>query len=164
MNAIVIDVPGLEQLAALWAAAPNEVRAEMETAMIEADALAEREITEITPRAAGLLAGSIGSEVQSFEDSVIGVVGTSAAYAVPVELGTRPHFPPIEPLVDWVRVKLGVGEKEARGVAFLVARKISRTGTKGAHMFERALSSVEPGIAAIFHRALDRIVKRLAGQ
>ena len=131
--------------------------------MAEADALIEREVIEHTPTAHGLLRGSIHSEEQIGPESVIGVVGTSMNYAVPVELGTRPHFPPIEPLIDWVQVKLGVAERLARGVAFLVARKIARTGTQGQHMFEIGFASVETQVLALFDGARDRIVTRLAG-
>jgi hypothetical protein len=160
---ISIDIEGLEELQGAWEQAPQICREELEAAMYEADTLVEREVSEQTPRAHGLLAGSLTSEVQVGEDNVIGMVGTSMSYAAPVEIGTRPHFPPIEPLIDWVRVKLGVSEKEARGVAFLVARKISRVGTQGAHMFERGFAAVEAGIEEIFQRALGRIVARLAG-
>jgi hypothetical protein len=51
-------------------------------------------------------------------------------YGVAVRHGTRPHFPPIDALVPWVRVKLRVAEDRVRQVAFLVARKISKVGTK----------------------------------
>ncbi len=163
MSAITIDIVGLAELQAAWKQAPAIVREELGDAMTEADALIEREVSERTPRAHGLLAGSITSEVQIGEDSVIGMVGTPLNYAVPVELGTRPHFPPIEPLIDWVKVKLGVSEKEARGVAFLVARKIARSGTQGQHMFEIGFASVEAQVLAILQRARDRIVARLAG-
>ena len=45
--------------------------------------------------------------------------------------GRKPGtFPPIEPILDWVRGKLGISdEKEARSVAFVIARKISQSGT-----------------------------------
>jgi hypothetical protein len=33
---------------------------------------------------------------------VIGVVGSPLAYALPVEIGTRPHFPPVAAILDWV--------------------------------------------------------------
>ena len=52
------------------------------------------------------------------------------AYGVAVRHGTKPHFPPIDALVPWVRKVLGIGPERVRQVAFLVARKISREGTK----------------------------------
>lgn len=52
------------------------------------------------------------------------------AYGAAVRTGTKPHFPPIDALVPWVRAKLSVAPERVRQVAFLVARKISRVGTK----------------------------------
>ena len=51
-------------------------------------------------------------------------------YARAVEFGfpAKYVFPPAHALVDWVRKKLGVSDKEAKGVAFLVARKIWNEG------------------------------------
>lgn len=51
-------------------------------------------------------------------------------YGAAVRGGTRPHFPPVDALIPWVRKKLGVPENRARSVAYLIARKISRVGTK----------------------------------
>src|SRR5512145_2840339 len=39
-------------------------------------------------------------------------------------------FPPIEPLIRWAQNKFGVDEVEARGIAFVVARKIANLGTE----------------------------------
>ncbi len=38
--------------------------------------------------------------------------------------------PPIDPLEKWVNEKLGIGGKDARSVAFAVATKIGKKGTK----------------------------------
>ena len=54
----------------------------------------------------------------------------SASYARYVEFGTDPHMPPVEPLIGWVRRKLGVGEKKARGVAFAIAKTIAKEGSE----------------------------------
>jgi hypothetical protein len=74
----------------------------------------EGEVKERTPAAHGTLKQSISSEVHELGDAVIGVVGSPLAYAVPVELGTRPHFPPVDAIEDWVNVKLGMAGPEAR--------------------------------------------------
>lgn len=62
--------------------------------------------------------------------------GRDGPYAVFVEFGTRAHFPPLDPLVNWVRrnrVKLGLGGQldmaKIRSVAFAIARAIGRRGT-----------------------------------
>lgn len=169
MNEIAIDIEGLKELQAAWARAPEICREELGAAMTEADALLEREIKELTPTGAsgggaGGLKGSILSREEIGESSVIGMVSASINYAVPVELGTRPHFPPIEPLIDWVRVKLAITEeKEARGVAFAIARSIARRGTLGVGMFHRGFKYNEAEIERIFQGARDRIVARLGG-
>ena len=83
---------------------------------------------------------------------------------MPVELGTKPHFPPIEPLIDWVKARLGIStEKEARGVAFLIARKIAVRGTAAQHPFGLTFQAVEAQVFDIFDRATGRIAERLAG-
>jgi hypothetical protein len=65
------------------------------------------------------------------------------AYAAAVETGTAPHFPPSEALLLWVKKKLGVSnDKDAKAVAFLVARAISKRGTPGAHMFDATLEQL----------------------
>jgi hypothetical protein len=162
---ISVQLQGAVELQALWAKAPDIVRQELTSAMYESELLVERNVREGTPEGAYRnLKGSIAAQTpQVSADSVLGVIGTSAPYAVPVELGTKPHFPPILPLVDWVIAKLGVPEKEAKGVAFLVARKISRKGTKGAAMFQRGFEKSERLVQQIFDRARSRVVDRLAG-
>ncbi|MBU1621822.1 MAG: hypothetical protein KKF27_20770 [Gammaproteobacteria bacterium] len=56
---------------------------------------------------------------------------TGFFYGVAVRQGTKPHFPPYRALIPWVMKKLGIAtEKEAASVAYLVARKISRVGTR----------------------------------
>jgi hypothetical protein len=164
MNAIEIDFSELQRLQAQMAQSPNVVREELLTAMTEADLLVEREVKERTPHAHGLLRDSIRGVETVVGLGVEGFVGTSLSYVQPVELGTRPHFPPVEALIDWVKVKLGIqSDREARGVAFLIARKIAAKGTKGAEMFAHTLQAVEAQVRAIFSRAQDRIAARLAG-
>jgi len=68
--------------------------------------------------------------------SVIGNVASSVRvynrekYASVIEYGRRPGArpPPSAALVPWVRDKLGYRGKQARSVAFLVARKIGERG------------------------------------
>lgn len=58
------------------------------------------------------------------------VQATNSKYAAAVEFGFPANyvFPPSDRLVPWVRKKLGVPAKDAKGVAFLVARKIYERG------------------------------------
>jgi hypothetical protein len=159
-----IDLGNLKDLQAALARAPQVAREELETAVTEADLLLAREVQERMPTAHGTLRASVFHREEVSDSGVIGLVSTPLNYAVPVELGTKPHFPPVEALIDWVRVKLGVtSEKMARGVAFLVARKISVRGTAAQRPFGLTFQAEEAQVRAIFDRAAARIAARLAG-
>lgn len=160
---VAFEMTGWDELQAAFRRAPQLLREELGRAMTEADQLLEREVKDLTPTASGLTRNSIFSHEQALESGALGVVGTAQPHAVYVELGTKPHFPPLEPLQDWVRTKLGLPEKEARGVAYLIARAIAARGTLGVGMFHRAFARNRSQVEAIFERARDRIAARLAG-
>jgi len=77
----------------------------------------------------------LGGEPSGF----VGYSGMPSTYMGHVEYGTRPHWPPIAPLAYWAARKFGypVGSSEAKRAGYLIARKISRVGTKGQHMVEK---------------------------
>jgi len=54
----------------------------------------------------------------------------TASYAGAIEWGSRPHRPPVEPLIDWSERKLGVHGKDARRAGWAIALKIAREGTE----------------------------------
>ena len=71
-----------------------------------------------------------GQAFMDREGVSMGIIGSALKYAPYVEYGTRPHFPPVSALYDWVRKKLGIsGEKLIKSISFLIARKISKVGT-----------------------------------
>jgi hypothetical protein len=159
-----IDLSGMRQLEMGLTANPQTVREELEAAVTEADFLLEREVKERAPVGANGAAGFKGSiyAVEEIgETSVIGIVSTSVRHAAPVEFGSKPHFPPIEPLIDWVKVKLNItSEKEARGAAFAIARKISVRGTTAQRPFGLTFQEQWGELKAIFDRAVWRITAR----
>ena len=82
---------------------------------------------------------------------------TKVAHGIFVERGTKPHFPPFGPgssLAKWSR--------RHNIVPFLVARAISRRGTKGHHMFENALVKGQGDLRRIFERAARDIERQWA--
>ena len=121
--------------------------------------LLEREVKERTPKGAtNALVGSIAAQLPTVEPGgVCGQVGTALNYAESVELGTRPHFPPVAPLADWARAKLGLSEDDAARVAFAIARKISQHGTKGAFMFTNAVEATREQIEAMIKNAVSEL-------
>ncbi len=161
---IHIDTNDVAQLSALWDKAPAITAEEMLRGVTEANLLIEREVKERTPVGVGGgagLRGSIHSIERRTPHTVIGVVGTSMNYAVPVELGTKPHFPPVAPIKDWVIAKLGVAADKAEGIAWAVAKKIASKGTEGAEMFTTGLNATEPQINRIMHTATARVLERI---
>lgn len=163
---VSIDTSEITALADAWERAPELVEAELVAATYEAEMLLEREIKDDTPvGATSSLRQSIHSEApRTLANSVIGVVGTASMHALPVELGTRPHFPPVEPLIDWVQAKLDIRDEDrAEGVALAIARKIASRGTLGVGMFHRNFVQLQPQIRGIYDRANVRIGEGLAG-
>lgn len=161
---ISVDAGEIRQLATAWEQAPQLVEAELIAATHEAEMLLEREIKDDTPvGATSTLRQSIHSDApQALANSVIGVVGTASMHALPVELGTKPHFPPVEPLIDWVQAKLDIrDEDQAEGVALAIARKIAVRGTLGVGMFHRNFHQLQPQIRGIYDAANQRIAEGL---
>lgn len=129
----------------------------IESGLTEMGQLLERTVKEATPLGATkLLRGSIFAELRGTPVREL-LVASTQPYAPPVERGRQPgKFPPMGPILLWVRRKLGAGsEKEARSIAFLVARKIARKGTPGAAMFFKGFTKARP--------ALERIAQKMGG-
>ena len=162
---IGFDVPTAAAISRAYAQAPEIVLDELETAMGSAVAYLLRETQEATPTASGVLRRSFigGVDVVAALDAVFGTVGSSLPYALPVELGTKPHYPPLEPLIDWVELKLGLTGPEAETAALGIQRKIGRVGTPGYGMARFALLDGRDTIVAEFEQAAERIVARVGG-
>ena len=86
-----------------------------------------------------------------------------------IESGTRPHWPPVSAIREWIKVKPVIPRPFENGklptedqLAFLIARKISRVGTEGINDFERAnqeiFSRMEMSIAEAVTEDLQRQV------
>lgn len=163
MSEGLFDVADLRRLEAAFKAAPELVQEEMRGFMTEATALLQGEVQSRTPTTHGTLRGSIIGSVTELEGGigVQGVVGSALEYAEAVELGTRPHMPPVAPLVDWVRQKFGLSGKEAQSAAWRVARGIARHGTPAAGMFHFAWRDNQAQILSMFKARMQRITAQL---
>lgn len=144
-------------------AAPAIIDEELVPAILEAQLLLEREVVDRTPTSgAGTLRGSIGALPITFSEGVmIGAVGTSLAYAQPVEEGSKPHRPPVEPIADWVQRKLGKDPKEAKKIAWGIAGKIAEQGSPGAHMFREGLAATQGQILEIIGGGVAAALRRI---
>lgn len=109
--------------------------------------------------------GSIRGEVVGpFGNVTSGIIGSPLPYALVLEEGRRAgrRFPPPEPIARWVRRKLGVPEEKVRGVAFVVARKIARRGTRPRHIFRDARPAIQRAAAQFLDRAVSDATEELS--
>lgn len=122
-------------------------------AMREATLVVTADAKRLAPVDTGRLRASITPEVRQADDkTVIGVVGTVVKYAAAMELGARPHFPPISALQVWA---------DRHGInAFLVARSISRNGLKARRYLQGALEKNQARIVRIIGEGVARIVSQ----
>ena len=155
---ITVDLAGLEKLTKQFPEASEHAR---RSRITEALLLLERAVKQLTTEGAGPihLRDTIFQQVSLRGESIRGIVGTPAIHGEPVERGTRPHFPPVAPIQFWVEKKLGMTGKEAKSVAFLIARAISKRGTKGQHMFQRGFEMNEARVLAILEQIPDDICR-----
>lgn len=131
---------------------PEIFREEKKAVLLEAGLLLEKEIADRTPvGVTGLLKKSIATQL--YGDRV--EIGTPLEYAEPVEYGSKPHTPPLEPLELWGVRKLGSAEA-GRAVWYSISKK----GTRPALMFTRALAANYSKIVRILESLGERIVKR----
>jgi hypothetical protein len=158
-----VDLGELASLQEVFRAAPEIASEELVAAIWNASLLLERETKERTPTGA---TSTLRSSIAAYRPTAIGMtvvgeMGTPVAHAVPVELGTKPHRPPIEPLIDWAEARLGLRGKEAKSAAWAIANKIAAHGTDGAFMFKTAFEANEAQVQAIVTQALGRILERM---
>ncbi len=99
----------------------------------------------------GRLRASIAQEVRVEGTTVEGVVGSNVVYAPFMELGTRPHWPPIAAMEPWAR-RHGMS-------AFQVALAISRKGTAARKYLQRAFEESTSFIIRRFEQAVKEIVE-----
>lgn len=167
-----LTLAGLDQIAALWQQAPAIAERHLVAAMEESLLLLQREVADATPTGAHqLLRKSIVAEpVRRLADGLLGVVdvedrtgkyGSPLNYAVAVELGTRPHMPPLEPLVDWTKAKLGLKGKAATAAAEGIRWKVFHQGTEGAFMFKTTHEKRRGYIQRRFERAVADLAAEL---
>lgn len=183
---IALDADALVTVADAFLRAPTMVRAELRGFLVRVVAHLQAEVVERTPKAQGHLQRSIIGDVVELPGlGMEGVVSSALNYAAPVELGTKPHWAPIEPLRDWVKAKAnlegtyfdGVTGKRPRNDAQRDAREqaveriarrvqiaIARRGTLAVGMFHQAEAANAALIRAQFNETARRIADRLGEQ
>jgi hypothetical protein len=158
---IVVDLKALEDLTRRYPEASAKAR---RSRLTEALLLLEAAVKRLTPEGAGPIhiRDTIFQEVNLRGEALAGILGTPAIYGEAVEYGTKPHFPPIKPILFWVEKKLGLSGKEAKSAAFCIARAISKRGTKGAEMFSKGFAMNESQIISILEQIPGDIVQAVS--
>ena len=129
-----ISVTGSEEVSAkLGTIAAGLTGHPMMKVMEEIVAIVTRDARLGAPVDTGHLKNSIVGYAEthgSLKQHIQGVVGSNLAYAPYVELGTKPHMPPISALQVWAR--------RHNIPAYLVARKIAMKGIKPRYFLKKA--------------------------
>lgn len=159
-----VQVEGLDKFN--FAKADDLTRKRVTEAMDKSVIVTVSEVRPLVPvGVSSRLRNSIGSKVEVSQSTVIGRVGSSLkseVYPAVMEMGRKPgSFPPVSALERWVQLKLGVDSRYARGVAFVVARKIAASGIKGYFYLKRGLEASKDRIAQYFNDALTNLGKDL---
>ncbi len=155
---------GLAALQRSFHEQPELARRELLAAANEAVNLLESDVKGRYPTHQGLTRGSITSDAFSTPTGVLGVVGSAAPVAGFIEMGTKPHTPPLEPLLLWVRDILGKTGDEGYAAARGIQRKIRARGTKARPLFAEAAVRHQAAIGRMFEDAAGRVAAQLGSQ
>lgn len=129
-------------------------------------------------RSAHRLAGIVREEIRSAQPhpavdtgallSSVLVTGSpisvvvAAPHAAYIDLGTRPHFPPVAPLAAWaMRRGLAGTPEEAQRIGFAIAKKIARDGIAPRHFMQKAWARFGPVVKDEVSRALAEEASRM---
>lgn len=133
------------------------VGGEMLQAIRKVTLMVLRDAKLLAPRDTGHLANSLTAKVESGGDlisgnTIRGVVGSNVKHAPFMEMGTKPHWPPLKALERWAK-RHGVP-------VFLVARAIAKHGTKPRRFLQGAFERHEGRIKDILGEVVKKVVKK----
>ena len=163
---IKIDTSG----ALLNGQAPAIIQKNLDKAIVEATLFLWREVQSRTPQGVGGYQGGLISTIQQEVTGkgtpiVKGTIFQGKPYGEVIEKGRTAGkgMPPEGSLLRWLEVKLGLSEKEAKRIEFVVRRKIKAKGFEGAHMFEQALQDNLTRVEAMFTKVGFTMATELNG-
>ena len=125
-----VDPVSLERTLKAFSKVNDNVRRQMnmlfEHTTLELETKAKRRVAENGSVNTGLMRSSIHKKTSDLRASVV----VNAKYGSVVEYGRRPgKFPPVDAMRYWVKRKLRItGEREINAAAYMVGRKIARSG------------------------------------
>lgn len=110
------------------------------------------------PKALTSLTNSIQAQKNGIADYS---VGPSMKYAAAVNNGGRPHWAPLNPLMDWLRVTKRVADKrQLRARAKGLQRFIAAHGTKANPFVQRTHDKMDGRVIALLREGVHTAVKQ----
>lgn len=116
--------------------------------------------------ASGTLSKSIKGIVK-MNDKYLTVSISLEDYWKYIEYGTKPHFPPVDKIREWIRVKPVLPRPLASGklptenqLAFLIGRKISKFGTKPKPFLNNTKEEFDL-VGKVYNATLELVTKQL---
>lgn len=92
-----------------------------------------------------------------------------ADYYKYIESGTKPHWPPVDAMLNYVKVKPILPRPDTRGklptpeqLAYLIGRKISQVGTEGTNNFHKTAEQVNEKYLPLIEEAITKDVDSMA--
>lgn len=117
----------VKKIGRIWNSQRNsEIHAAVKEHMIPALAHLERELKAAAPVASGKTADSIVA--QPWPSGYGGKVVSTQWQSIPIDSGAKAGFHAVEPLVEWVEIKLGISGLEGVRVANAIAYDHSLLG------------------------------------
>lgn len=163
-----IEATNAAEITAAFLRSREIVLDELETTMGTAIEAVKTETQMVMTERKVVAAGTLRSawitrvDVDRGVGQVVGRATNPESYAIPVELGTKPHYPPLEPLINWAEQKLHLQGPDAERAARGIQRKIGRIGTPARGMAHTGLAGAADTIRAEFAECAQRIKARIA--
>jgi len=106
--------------------------------------------------------------VTNYIETVKGLVaegGFTADHMLYQHEGTKPYFPPTEPLREWVlRKKITTDEEEAEDIAFGIAVMIDKFGMQPNPYYLEAINEVKPKLNNIIKNFINKKYPQIQGK
>lgn len=130
---------------------PNTVRV-LEEYILELASLYQTKLRNAGHMSSGKLDNSINVDVTGPDFSLV-----LQDYWKYLEWDTKPHFPPVNSIKDWIKQKpvIPQGNTSTDQLAFLIGRKISRDGTKGGHYLEESMNELDRKFTPLINNAME---------
>lgn len=148
-----IKIQGLKELTAALKRWPEVSVKHIDDGIKKSMYEIERETKPRTPVDTSRLMGSYRTDLTPLR----GEIGLTANYAAAVHEGTRPHWPPFGP-----GTALALWAKHKDIPVFLVARAISRKGTKGQPFLLEGVKAAVPAIERRMKEAMEALMEEIA--